>query len=70
MQSGAIISEDVSPELVCLAGALQGTFCTVKTILALLTVAWGRKGPAAFPGTAFGVWEEMLLIHQVKGFKV
>lgn len=50
-------------------GALQGTFCTVKTILALLTVAWGRKGPAAFPGTAFGVWEEMMLIHQVNSLK-
>lgn len=48
----------------------MGTHGAVKTILALLTVAWGRKGPAVYPGTAFCFLEELLLIYQVNIFKV
>lgn len=72
MKSGAN-SEDVSPELVCLAEstALEHT---VKTIVAFLTGCLGKKETHSLELRSLelpsAVWEELLLIYQVNSFKV
>lgn len=66
MKSGAN-SEDVSPELVCLAGSTVLEH-TVKTILAFLTGCLRKKETHSLE-LPFAVWEELLLIYQVNSFK-